>query len=116
MKNAVHPNTVIHLCILAMVCTLVFLLFLGKTPFHDKGEPRAALVVRDIVLEGRWLLPLRAGEQIPSKPPLFHWFAATASIVRGELSEASIRFPSALFGARVRMAMPGLFCYEGQGN
>ena len=54
-------------------------------------------MVRDIVLEGRWLLPLRAGEQIASKPPLFHWFAAGASILRGEMTEASIRFPSALF-------------------
>ena len=47
------------LILLAIVCTLVFLLFLDKTPFHDKGEPREALVVRDIVLQGRWLLPLQ---------------------------------------------------------
>lgn len=99
MKNAVHRDVVIHLAILGIVCTLVFLLFLGKTPFHDRGEPREALVVRDIVLQGRWLLPLRGGEQIPSKPPLFHWFAATASIVVGEMNEASIRFPSALFAS-----------------
>ena len=99
MKNAVHRDVVIHLAILGIVCTLVFLLFLGKTPFHDRGEPREALVVRDIVLQGRWLLPLRGGEQIPSKPPLFHWFAATASIVSGEMNEASIRFPSALFAS-----------------
>ena len=99
MKNAVHRDMVIHLAILGIVCTLVFFLFLGKTPFHDRGEPREALVVRDIVLQGRWLLPLRGGEQIPSKPPLFHWFAATASIVGGEMNEASIRFPSALFAS-----------------
>jgi 4-amino-4-deoxy-L-arabinose transferase-like glycosyltransferase len=106
MKNAVHRDMVIHLAILGIVCTLVFLLFLGKTPFHDKAEPREALVVRDIVLEGRWLLPLRAGEQIPSKPPLFHWFAAIASIIRGEMTESSIRFPSALFAS-----LGVLLCY-----
>jgi 4-amino-4-deoxy-L-arabinose transferase-like glycosyltransferase len=106
MKNAVHRDVVIHLAILGIVCTLVFLLFLGKTPFHDRGEPREALVVRDIVLQGRWLLPLRGGEQIPSKPPLFHWFAATASIVGGEMNEASIRFPSALFAS-----LGVLLCY-----
>jgi 4-amino-4-deoxy-L-arabinose transferase-like glycosyltransferase len=97
MKNAVERNVLVHVVILAAVCALVFLLFLDKTPFHDKAEPREALVVRDIVLEGRWLLPLRAGEHIASKPPLFHWFAAGASILRGEMTEASIRFPSALF-------------------
>jgi 4-amino-4-deoxy-L-arabinose transferase-like glycosyltransferase len=97
MENAINQNNLVHLILLAAVCGLVFLLFLDKTPFHDKGEPREALVVRDIVVEGRWLLPLRAGEHIASKPPLFHWFAAGASIFRGEMTEASIRFPSALF-------------------
>ncbi|HUC97167.1 MAG TPA: glycosyltransferase family 39 protein [Candidatus Polarisedimenticolaceae bacterium] len=98
MENAINQNALLHLILLAAVCAVVFLLFLDRTPFHDKGEPREALVVRDIVLEGRWLLPLRAGEHIASKPPLFHWFAAGASILRGEMTEASIRFPSALFG------------------
>jgi 4-amino-4-deoxy-L-arabinose transferase-like glycosyltransferase len=97
MKNAINQNTLVQVILLATVCALVLLLFLDKTPFHDKGEPREALVVRDIVLEGRWLLPLRAGEHIASKPPLFHWFAAGASILRGDMTEASIRFPSALF-------------------
>jgi 4-amino-4-deoxy-L-arabinose transferase-like glycosyltransferase len=97
MENGIYHNTLIHSMLLAAVCALVFLLFLNKTPFHDKGEPREALVVRDIVLEGRWLLPLRGGEHMASKPPLFHWFAAGASILRGEMNEATIRFPSALF-------------------
>jgi len=98
MEKATNQNTLVHLILLAAVCALVFLLFLDRIPFHDKAEPREALVVRDIVLEGRWLLPLRAGEHIASKPPLFHWFAAGASILRGEMTEASIRFPSAFFG------------------
>ena len=97
MEKATNQNTVVHLILLAAVCALVFLLFLDRTPFHDKAEPREALVVRDIVLEGRWLLPFRAGEHIASKPPLFHWFAAGASILQGEMTEASIRFPSAFF-------------------
>jgi 4-amino-4-deoxy-L-arabinose transferase-like glycosyltransferase len=97
MENGIYHNTLVHSVLLAAVCALVFLLFLGKTPFHDKGEPREALVVRDIVLEGRWLLPLKAGEHMASKPPLFHWFAAGASFLRGEMNEATIRFPSALF-------------------
>ncbi|HYQ97435.1 MAG TPA: glycosyltransferase family 39 protein, partial [Candidatus Nitrosocosmicus sp.] len=97
MEKATNQNTLLHLILLAAVCALVFFLFLDRIPFHDKAEPREALVVRDIVLEGRWLLPLRAGEHIASKPPLFHWFAAGASILRGQMTEASIRFPSAFF-------------------
>jgi len=106
MENTNSRNTLLHLVILATVCALVFMLFLGKSPFHDKAEPREALVVRDIVLEGRWLFPLKSGEQIPSKPPLFHWFAAGASILRGEMTESSIRFPSALFAS-----LGVLLCY-----
>jgi 4-amino-4-deoxy-L-arabinose transferase-like glycosyltransferase len=99
MTKTDHSTKVIHLLIVGTVCMLVFMVFLGKTPFHDKGELREALVVRDIVLEGRWLFPLRSGEKIPSKPPLFHWFAAIASMARGEITEATVRFPSALFAS-----------------
>lgn len=99
MERSESGCTLLHTAVLACVCGLVFFVFLGKSPFHDKAEPREALVVRDMVVEGRWLFPLRSGEQIPSKPPLFHWFAAVASLVRGEMTEASIRFPSALFAS-----------------
>ncbi len=86
-----------RVALLSAVCGLVFLAFIGTSPFHDKGEPREALVVRDIVLNGNWLLPLRLGDQIPSKPPLFHWIGAGASLVNGAMTESTIRFPSALF-------------------
>ncbi|HWO43598.1 MAG TPA: glycosyltransferase family 39 protein [Candidatus Eisenbacteria bacterium] len=88
-----------HLVLLAVLCATVFFWFLGETPFHNKGEPREALVVQDIVTHGNWLFPLKAGWQIPSKPPLFHWIGALASLAWGEVTEATIRFPSALLGA-----------------
>ncbi|MFQ5849130.1 MAG: ArnT family glycosyltransferase [Candidatus Binatia bacterium] len=53
-------------------------------------------MVQDIVNHGNWLFPLRMGSDIPSKPPLFHWLGALISIVRGEATEAAVRFPSAL--------------------
>jgi 4-amino-4-deoxy-L-arabinose transferase-like glycosyltransferase len=87
----------INLTVLAVICGLVFFLFLGKVPFHDKGEPREALVVRDIVDHGNWLFPLKLGQDIPSKPPLFHWIGAISSRFWGAMTEATIRFPSALF-------------------
>jgi 4-amino-4-deoxy-L-arabinose transferase-like glycosyltransferase len=87
----------IDLAILSAVCLLLFFAFLGKIPFYDKGEPREALVVRDIVYHGHWVFPLKLEQQIPSKPPLFHWVAAAASIIWGEMTEATVRFPSALF-------------------
>ena len=59
------------------------------------GEAREGLVVQDIVRHGRWILPLRNGA-VPSKPPLYHWIAASAAALTGRLSDAIVRLPSAL--------------------
>lgn len=67
---------------------------LVSPPIWAHGEAREGLVVRDIIREGRWILPRRMGE-LPSKPPLFHWVAAGVAHVAG-LSDATVRFPSAL--------------------
>ena len=50
-----------HVLILGIVCGLAFFANLGGIPFYDKGEPREALVVRDIVLNGNWIFPLKLG-------------------------------------------------------
>ena len=83
--------------ILAVVSGLLFFTSIARFPFFNKGEPREALVVQDIVNHGNWLFPLRKGSEVPSKPPLFHWLGAAVSMVRGQVSEATVRFPSAFF-------------------
>lgn len=77
-------------------CSLLYLWGLGALPFYTKGEPREATVVWEIYTSGEWILPLRNGHIIPSKPPLFHWLGALLSLGGGELNELSIRLPSAL--------------------
>ena len=59
---------------------------------NQRGVSRAGIVQR-----GEWLVPLKRATDIPSKPPLFHWSAAAASLFKGELSEPTIRFPSAVY-------------------
>ncbi|HJY83282.1 MAG TPA: glycosyltransferase family 39 protein [Candidatus Binatia bacterium] len=81
---------------LGLLCALLYLWGLGDLPFHTKGEPREATVVWEIYASGEWVLPLRNGSLIPSKPPLFHWLSALLSLSRGELNEFTIRLPSAL--------------------
>jgi 4-amino-4-deoxy-L-arabinose transferase-like glycosyltransferase len=78
------------------VCSIVFFSGLRNIPFYEKGEPREGLVVWEIWHNGNWILPLRAGTQIPSKPPLFHWIAALASLSAGSFNEFTVRFPSPL--------------------
>ena len=87
----------LHLTLLVALCGVLYFPYLGRTPFFDKGEPREAMAVQDIVQRGEWLFPLKRATAIPSKPPLFHWSAALTSRVTGTLDEATIRFPSALY-------------------
>ncbi|MGH7906699.1 MAG: ArnT family glycosyltransferase [Candidatus Binataceae bacterium] len=76
---------------------LLFIVNLGGYPFYTKGEPREAVTVLDIVNGGGIVLPMRAGVEIPSKPPLMHWFAALASVAAGVVNEWTVRLPSAIF-------------------
>lgn len=97
--RGVYPRspwaTISHFAILLLLCGLAFFIHLDSYPFFNRGEPREALVVQSIVETGEWLFPLRDGG-IPSKPPLFHWFGALTSLAWGEVTEATVRFPSAL--------------------
>jgi 4-amino-4-deoxy-L-arabinose transferase-like glycosyltransferase len=67
-------------------------------PFYDKQEGREALVVWEIIHSGNWILPLRNGVEIPSKPPLYHWLAALIAKSTHQLDEFTVRFPSAFLG------------------
>ena len=96
VRSAESPSQ-INLVYLIALCGLLYFPYLSATPFFDKGEPREALAVQDIVQRGEWLFPLKRGTAIPSKPPLFHWTAALTSQWTGMLNEATIRFPSALY-------------------
>src|ERR1043165_3287280 len=87
----------VHILLLLGLCAVLYFPYLGNTPFFDKGEPREALAVQDIVQRGEWLVPLKRATDIPSKPPLFHWSAAAVAKATGSLTEATIRFPSAFY-------------------
>jgi 4-amino-4-deoxy-L-arabinose transferase-like glycosyltransferase len=86
-----------QVALLIAFCAALYVPYLGNTPFFDKGEPREALAVQDIIQRGEWLFPLKRATAIPSKPPLFHWSAALTAKATGTLDEATIRFPSALY-------------------
>ena len=58
-----------------IVSSALYLTGLGDVPFYTKGEPREGLVVWEMTHGGGHVLPLRNGNEIPSKPPFFHWLA-----------------------------------------
>jgi hypothetical protein len=83
--------------VLSLVGAALFLVNLGGYPFYTKGEPREAVTVFNMLHGGGFVLPLRAGIEVPSKPLLMHWLAAIISILAGGVSEWTVRMPSALF-------------------
>jgi len=83
--------------VLTLVGAALFLVNLGGYPFYTKGEPREAVTVFNMLHGGGFILPLRAGIEVPSKPLLMHWLAAIISILAGGVSEWTIRMPSGLF-------------------
>ncbi len=42
----------LHLVLLLGLCTILYLAYLGKIPFFNKGEPSEALVVQEMVQYG----------------------------------------------------------------
>jgi 4-amino-4-deoxy-L-arabinose transferase-like glycosyltransferase len=95
--SEMHASPILHVLILSALCGSLYFPYVGGTAFFDKGEPREALAVQDIVQRGEWLFPLKRAADIPSKPPLFHWSAAVSSKIIGRLDEFTIRFPSAFY-------------------
>lgn len=102
------PPLAVHLGFLFLLCAVLYFSHLGVFPFFNKGEPREAVVVQDITHNGNWLFPRRMGSGVPSKPPLFHWFAAGASVIRGRVTEVTTRLPSAVFATLGVLLLYGL--------
>jgi 4-amino-4-deoxy-L-arabinose transferase-like glycosyltransferase len=90
-----RPNSWLPGLFLLLFCAALYLWGLGTLPFYTKGEPREATVVWEIYTSGEWILPLRNGHIIPSKPPLFHWLGALLSLLQGGVNELVVRLPSA---------------------
>jgi glycosyltransferase involved in cell wall biosynthesis len=60
-------------------------------------EPRFALIVRDMVATGEWLLPRVGGDVYADKPPLYFWLMGLALLATGSLRIAFL-LPSLLSG------------------
>src|SRR6516162_6585799 len=77
----------------ALLMVICLELFYGNlnAPCYDKQEAREALVVWEINHSGNWILPLRNGKEIPSKPPLYHWLAAITSKAADRLNEITLQ-------------------------
>lgn len=78
---------------------------LGAVPLYSVGEPREGVQVVDEYYNHSWILPLRNGVDVPSKPPLYHWLAGLTALAAGGVDEWVVRFPSAAVGVATVLAV-----------
>jgi len=82
---------------LLLLGALLFAPGLGLRDPWPADEPRFALIARDMVDTGRWLIPEVGGDLYQDKPPVFFWAIATAYLATGTLRLAFL-LPSLLAG------------------
>ena len=78
----------------ALMC---YLPGIGRQEIWTLDEARTALVVKEMLATGDWMLPRVAGGIHSRKPPLYHWLTAIAA--RRGLDETTLRVPAAVAGA-----------------
>lgn len=70
----------------------------GRRPFWSQDEARFALLARNIVTHGGWLVPELRGRPYLNKPQLYFWTIAVASLPGGRVTERTAAVPSVLSG------------------
>lgn len=91
-------RALLELLLLLAGCALLYLAGSASTPFYTKGEPREALVVREALRTGEWIVPRRPEGRLTRKPPLYYWLAAGATVADPSSPEQAARLPSIVAG------------------
>ncbi|WKZ56186.1 MAG: glycosyltransferase family 39 protein [Bdellovibrionota bacterium] len=96
IQRAPIDRSVVQFYLWAIGVLLLAMVWLGSAEFYTRGEPREAIVAQAMLETGNFVSPRVYGDRVPSKPPLFHWLAAAASVFTSGLNEFSVRLPSLL--------------------
>lgn len=83
----------------------LFIIGLVGQPDILDNECRVGAYVLDAVQNGHWMAQRDTTGEIASKPPMFTWIAATATLVLGELSRFTVYLPSALAALAVSLLL-----------
>ena len=82
--------------LLMIIAILSVFIWIGRSDFYTKGEPREASVAVSMIKNNQWILPEVYADEISYKPPLIHWLTAVFSLPEGKVTPFSSRLPSAL--------------------
>jgi 4-amino-4-deoxy-L-arabinose transferase-like glycosyltransferase len=94
-------RTWVAAALIAAVTLPQFLLGLGDRNIWIPLEARYALVAREMLEAGHWILPHLGGEVYADKPPLLFWLIAFISSLGSGVTEWSARLPAALAAVSV---------------
>ena len=84
------------LLLLLLTCGLIFFPRLGGRDLWNPDEPRFALIAREMLRSGDYLVPRRNGNIYLKKPPMLFWAMAFFGKLCDGMNETAARFPSAL--------------------
>ncbi|MCC6953427.1 MAG: hypothetical protein IT290_04860 [Deltaproteobacteria bacterium] len=104
MDRTIQKRLLMSLALAVWAIAILFPL-LGASPVFQVSEGREGVVVGEMLDSGDFILPLRNGEFVPSKPLLFHWIGAATATVLDVLDEFVLRFPSALAACGLLFAL-----------
>ncbi len=85
-----------HLLALLAVAAMLFAVPAFMRDLWTPDEPRYALVAREMLHSGDWVVLQRNGEVYREKPPLLFWAIAAISAPLGDVNEITARAPSIL--------------------
>jgi len=71
---------------------------LGGWELKGADEPRYALIAREMLETGQYIVPHLNAEIYSAKPPLFFWLMALSAVRSGDVSAFEARLPSVLAG------------------
>lgn len=88
-----------RLCATTFVLAILVLFWgLGSMQLMSLNEGRRALVIKEMFASGNWLLPTQNGELYLTKPPFLYWLSMVTSSCIGQVTEWTVRLPSAIAG------------------
>ncbi len=82
-RSWLRPHRPLDLWLLVGLALWLLLIGYGLRDPWPADEPRFALIGRDIIETGRWLVPHRGPEVYAEKPPIFLWLQAAAYALTG---------------------------------
>ena len=81
-----------------LLAAALFLPAIGRRTIFISDEARYALLARNMLEHGHWLVPHIDDEVHMEKPPLFMWAIAVLSLIPGDVTELTAALPAAVCG------------------